>query len=96
MNPTHRYVDSGVSCVSNSQLKLYDSSPDYLLCFLKEHTFAALPRTQRGRRLCIKGDPKGKYMLYSHNKGVIIRDVEVFSSMSLVYHFANKRVSLEI
>ncbi|XP_028391390.1 WD repeat-containing protein 1-like [Dendronephthya gigantea] len=41
-----------------------------------KHTFAALPRTQRGRRLCIKGDPKGKYILYSFNKGVIIRDVE--------------------
>jgi len=39
--------------------------------------FATLPRTQRGMPLVIKGDPKGKNILYCNGNSVVIRDVAV-------------------
>ena len=42
-----------------------------------ESIFATLPRTQRGMPLVIKGDPKGKNILYCNGNSVIIRDLAV-------------------
>lgn len=39
--------------------------------------FATLPRTQRGIPLVIKGDPKGKNILYCNGNSVVIRDIAV-------------------
>ncbi|XP_065919248.1 WD repeat-containing protein 1-like [Dysidea avara] len=41
----------------------------------KRSIFATLPRTQRGIPLVIKGDPKGKNILYCNGNSVVIRDI---------------------
>lgn len=43
--------------------------------FSSRHTFATLPRTQRGQPIVLGGDPKGKNFLYTNGNSVIIRDI---------------------
>lgn len=52
-----------------------------------ESIFATLPRTQRGMPLVIKGDPKGKNILYCNGNSVIIRDLAVSTNKLLVFLF---------
>ncbi|CAD5116487.1 DgyrCDS5367 [Dimorphilus gyrociliatus] len=38
--------------------------------------FATLPKTQRGQRIVINGDPKGKNFLYVNGNSVVIRNID--------------------
>lgn len=40
------------------------------------HTFACLPRTERGNPLILGGDPKGKTFLYPNGNSIVIRDID--------------------
>ena len=62
----------------------------YCLLVVLGSIFATLPRTQRGIPLVIKGDPKGKNILYCNGNSVVIRDiavslVAVLSVLSLMF-----------
>lgn len=47
------------------------------LIFIAGCTFATLPRTIKSIPLVLGEDPHGKTFLYTHDKTVIIRDIEV-------------------
>lgn len=49
----------------------------FIIIFLTESIYAALPKTQRGQPLVLGGDPKGKNFLYTYGNSVIIRNIEV-------------------
>jgi len=49
----------------------------YIISLISENTFAGLPRTVRGRPICLKTDPKGKSFTYVNGNSIFIRDVEV-------------------
>ena len=45
--------------------------------FLSGCTFPTLPRTTRGVPIVLGDDPKGETFLYTNDRSVIIRDIEV-------------------
>ena len=45
--------------------------------FITGCTFAALPKTTRAFSLVLGEDPQGKTFLYTYEKTVVIRDIEV-------------------
>lgn len=50
--------------------------------FNLESVFAPLPRTKRATSVVLHGDPKGRNLLYTVGRSVIIRDVEVWVPIS--------------
>ena len=57
---------------------------------------AGLPRTQRGKPIVLKTDPKGKNILYCNGNSVFIRDAKVRNQVYFKFYVKKSRVILKL
>jgi hypothetical protein len=60
------------------------------------HTFSPQPSTERGRSVQLAADPKGRTLLYTNGRSVIMRDLAVSFLLFLIDRIPNWRKNIRV